>query len=151
MLMKVAMSAAGALRFRVPTTWTPQRDGNGMMWAPPEAMPCLRLSVLTFSVPSSSPPVTPRGALERMLEEGAADVTWRELPGKRALLSYETASEEEGDRLSIRWWHLSRIRLPVVDIAVFSLTSFEDAARNAESRALVEALDAEIMRSQFTA
>ncbi len=133
----------GIIRLRVPSSWRPAeqiRDGTVTFQGPPPESPSFHISVVAIpeQVARSS-----RDALS--LTKFAAQGKVEDLPYDKALLAYTVSSEESGDQLATRFWHLAVKSIPSgILMAVFSFTVSARFMRDSGILEQIDFLDSEI-------
>lgn len=150
--MKTINYRGGIVRFRIPANWEEEYEkaGGGTFYRAGEDTGTLRLNVLTFQAPADQQVDTSTAAdtLETFARKYGVPII--KLHDGIAAIRYDETSEEQGDRLIIRYWQVAQFLPPkIFRHAIFSYTLLEAQPTQPTFAAELDLLEREIYAAEF--
>lgn len=121
--MKLVHYRGGIVEFAIPTSWVEEygQDGGGTFYLDEADTGTLRLSIQTFEKTTSGS--LPSSADLLVAKKPMPGESIRTLANGNAIRQYVVRSEENGEAITLHWWHLANVAHPsTLRIASFSYT-----------------------------
>lgn len=150
MKTKLIVYRGGIVTFEIPEGWVEEyeEEGGGTFYEPGDDTGTLRLNVLSFEAHKDVGMDHPQVVFEQLKSERDAEVFT--LSDNRYLMKYSLPAEENGERLLIHYWEVSRmISARKSNIAVFSYTIAEDQSIFPSMKDEIANLDRLIRKVEF--
>jgi hypothetical protein len=150
--MKLVHYRGGIVDFAIPAAWVEEysSNGGGTFYLDENDSGTLRLSVQTFE--KTTPGSLPSSADLLVTKKPIAGESVRTLENGNAIRQYVVRSEEDGEAITLYWWHLANTAQPsTLRIASFSYTVLTSQESSAELARDLEMLQLSIESASFGA
>lgn len=142
----------GVLKFTIPANWVEEYEeaGGGTFYEESPRSGTLRVNLLTLLAPETQTAFDVESETRRKaLDRGG----WAApLNDGNALVCYDVESQENGDKLTIRYWEIyNPLVFPHLRIAIFSYTLLRSQLNEPKYIAELEFLDRAISNTKFAA
>lgn len=149
--MKTISYRGGIVTFRIPADWKEEyeKDGGATFYLDDPDSGTLRLSVLTFELPSEKLPKNGYEVLLRSTKAGDAPAI--ELANGNGMRRRERQAEEEGEKLVLYSWGIANVVPPKhYRTAVFTWTILVSQSKLPRFKEEIERIESELKNITFS-